>query len=580
MSPFRHNHSASSSDEDVGVITNGVELDSAHQNVGGAPIEDQSPMGNQIGWWSIIFLNTSMMIGTGIFSTPGTILKQTGSVGLALVYWAIGLLLSFAGFAYYVELAAIFPDRAGADVAYYEQIFKRPKFFFPATFAAISILLGFTSSNCIVFAEYVLYSRGIEDPDPWAIRGIAVASYALTCIIIALSTKWSLRISNILAVAKVIVLLFIVVTGFVVLAGGTKIQDPHSHFKNGFAGSSSNGNDLANALININFAYSGWNNANNMMNEIGGNRVKRIKTAGTISIILVFLLYFFANIAYFAAVPPSEAKTSGQLIAAVFFTKVFGEYAGTRILPVFIALSTFGNLVSVAIGQARIIREVARQGVIPFSAFWSSTKPFGTPAAPLLLKFVLTSIVIIAPPAGDAFNFLVSLQSYPNRIFDILLVVGVWILRRRRQRQGLPRPEYQAWNIALIFSILISLFILIMPWVPPKTGRYGGNVSFWYGTANVTGIGILVVCFIYWYLWAKACPRFFGYKIMEEIVQGENGELSKRFVRVYNDSRGEEWRRRRDASLQAQADDSCNVPRATSNSSVEKETTHVATKVV
>ncbi|KAG8969116.1 hypothetical protein FRC03_004431 [Tulasnella sp. 419] len=534
MSPFRHNHSASSSDEDVGVITNGVELDSAHQNVGGAPIEDQSPMGNQIGWWSIIFLNTSMMIGTGIFSTPGTILKQTGSVGLALVYWAIGLLLSFAGFAYYVELAAIFPDRAGADVAYYEQIFKRPKFFFPATFAAISILLGFTSSNCIVFAEYVLYSRGIEDPDPWAIRGIAVASYALTCIIIALSTKWSLRISNILAVAKVIVLLFIVVTGFVVLAGGTKIQDPHSHFKNGFAGSSSN----------------------------------------------VFLLYFFANIAYFAAVPPSEAKTSGQLIAAVFFTKVFGEYAGTRILPVFIALSTFGNLVSVAIGQARIIREVARQGVIPFSAFWSSTKPFDTPAAPLLLKFVLTSIVIIAPPAGDAFNFLVSLQSYPNRIFDILLVVGVWILRRRRQRQGLPRPEYQAWNIALIFSILISLFILIMPWVPPKTGRYGGNVSFWYGTANVTGIGILVVCFIYWYLWAKACPRFFGYKIMEEIVQGENGELSKRFVRVYNDSRGEEWRRRRDASLQAQADDSCNVPRATSNSSVEKETTHVATQVV
>jgi len=42
---------------------------------------------------------------------------------------------------------------------------------------------------------------------------------------------------------------------------------------------------------------------------------------------------------------------------------VFGEYAGTRILPILIALSAFGNLLSVAIGQARIIREVARQGV-------------------------------------------------------------------------------------------------------------------------------------------------------------------------------------------------------------------------
>jgi len=34
--------------------------------------------------------------------------------------------------------------------------------------------------------------------------------------------------------------------------------------------------------------------------------------------------------------------------------------------------------------------------------------------------------------------------------------------------------------------------------VPPAGGRYGGNVSFWYGTATVAGIGILVLCFFYW----------------------------------------------------------------------------------
>ena len=67
------------------------EHDVTQMDFGGAPIEVDSPMGKEIGWWSIVFLNLSMMVGTGIFSTPGTILKQTGSVGLALIYWCIGL---------------------------------------------------------------------------------------------------------------------------------------------------------------------------------------------------------------------------------------------------------------------------------------------------------------------------------------------------------------------------------------------------------------------------------------------------------------------------------------------------------
>jgi amino acid permease len=80
----------SSSDDEV-ILADGVDLDHKHKNAGGAPIEDESPMGKELGWWSIVFLNISMMIGTGIFSTPGTILKQTGSVGLALIYWCVGL---------------------------------------------------------------------------------------------------------------------------------------------------------------------------------------------------------------------------------------------------------------------------------------------------------------------------------------------------------------------------------------------------------------------------------------------------------------------------------------------------------
>lgn len=67
-------------------------------------------------------------------------------------------------------------------------------------------------------------------------------------------------------------------------------------------------------------------------------------------------------------------------------------------------------------GQARIIREVARQGLLPYPSFFSSTRPFGTPLGPVLLKFTLTISVILALPAKDVFNFIMDLASYPHLV--------------------------------------------------------------------------------------------------------------------------------------------------------------------
>jgi hypothetical protein len=75
----------------------------------------------------------------------------------------------------------------------------------------------------------------------------------------------------------------------------------------------------------------------------------------------------------------------------------------------------------------------------------------------------------------------VDLQSYPANVFSFATAVAVFILRRKRRREGLLRPEYHAWrvsschlsllhwfltissmNIALIFSWLVNIFLLVM----------------------------------------------------------------------------------------------------------------------
>jgi len=44
--------------------------------------------------------------------------------------------------------------------------------------------------------------------------------------------------------------------------------------------------------------------------------------------------------------------------------------------------------------------------------------------------------------------------------------------------------------VFLIFFNLIQVYILVMPWWPPKGGIYAGDVSFFYATYCITGIGV------------------------------------------------------------------------------------------
>lgn len=88
---------------------------------------------------------------------------------------------------------------------------------------------------------------------------------------------------------------------------------------------------------------------------------------------------------------------------------------------------------------------------------------------------------------------MVDLSVYPSNIFNLLLVVGVLFIRRRRSHAGLPRPQYRAWDIAIAFATLTNTYMLIAPWYPPLKGAKGGDVSFWYGTYLVVGIGLYVL---------------------------------------------------------------------------------------
>ena len=72
---------------------------------------------------------------------------------------------------------------------------------------------------------------------PEQVKSLTVEVFAhLYPVVVIAHNRTAMWISNVFSVFKVFILLFIVVAGWVVLGGGTRVEDPHSHFKNGWAG--------------------------------------------------------------------------------------------------------------------------------------------------------------------------------------------------------------------------------------------------------------------------------------------------------------------------------------------------------
>jgi amino acid transporter len=127
-------------------------------------------------------------------------------------------------------------------------------------FAAYAFLLGWAASNSVVFGEYILNAAEI-DPGRWSQRGFGLACLTTAFIIHATALKWGLRLSNFLGVIKLIIILFIIITGWVALAGHTKIETPRN-FSNTFEGTKGSGYSIVMALYNVIWSFIGYSNAN------------------------------------------------------------------------------------------------------------------------------------------------------------------------------------------------------------------------------------------------------------------------------------------------------------------------------
>lgn len=508
---------------------------SDRQNELGAPVEHESPLGYNLDYVTAFYTVVQGIIGTGIFATPGSVFKSMGSIGSTYVLWVSGFIISLFEVLVYIEFVTYFRKRSGGDVIYLEQAYsKGSDFLVPTTYAAVSVLLSFLTSSAIAFGTYILNAAEAES-SAWAQRGVGLAALTLACILSALSTRVSLKLSNFLGFVKVVFLIFVAITGLVVLGGGTRVKDSHAIFKNAWEGTTTNGNAISNAILKVSFSYGGTQYVFSLVGESNPRTNKNLFRIFIPSVMFfIFILYLLVITAYYAGISDIKELThSGTLIASLFFQKTFGTKAASKALDVLVALSAFGHLLAAIVGHSRALRECGRQGVLPYSKLWASTKPFGTPLLAIIVTWVVNLIVCLAPPPGDAYNFVVDLGSYSGYFFKLLLVIGLLLVRKQRKKAGLGFVGFKVPLPILILTILYELFVLVMAFVPPANGSLkGSDVSFFYCTYALTVFGILALCFAYYFVWANVLPRIYKYQHRTLYFTLENGEAGHTVVKV------------------------------------------------
>ncbi|EXJ61401.1 uncharacterized protein A1O5_11716 [Cladophialophora psammophila CBS 110553] len=497
------------------------------RNIDNDVLPEASTAGRNIGWGSAYILVISRVIGSGIFAMPGTIVQNVGSPGLALVLWVVGALVAWAGLAIDMEYGCMLPRSGGVKV-YLEYTFRRPRFLTSTLVAVQAVLLGFTASNCIVFAKYTLFAAGAT-PDDLNTKLLAVGLLTWITIVHSCFYKTGIWIQNILGWIKVGLIVFMILTGlFVVLlrphtsSSSTAGHASTTAWDDLWTGSDWAWNNLSTAFFKILYSYAGLSNVNNVLNEVK-DPVRTLRSVGPVALLTACTMYVLVNVAYLSVVPLEEVKRSRELIAALFFERVFGAGFGNKFLPLAIALSAAGNVMVVTFSLARVNQEVARQGFLPFSEVLASSKPFGAPLGGLIVHYVPSILVIALPPSATVYAFIADVEGYAGQFFALAVAAGLLVLRIKKP--DLRRP-FKAWIPAVWFRIVLSVALIGAPLFPSSKGS--SDVNFFYATYALVGLAILIFGVVYWFAWTIALPRYRGYRLEEETdVLGDGTTVTK-----------------------------------------------------
>lgn len=156
------------------------------------------------------------IIGSGIFLTPTSVLIYSGSPAMALVSWCLSGLFSLIGAICYAELGTTIV-KSGASYAYILEAFGEMIAFLRLWISVLIIEPTVQATIAITFGQYILAPFNYCEPDPFAVRLVAVAVIFSIMYINCINVRYGTRLTDWFAYTKVIALVILIFAGLYTL---------------------------------------------------------------------------------------------------------------------------------------------------------------------------------------------------------------------------------------------------------------------------------------------------------------------------------------------------------------------------
>ncbi|PHH54325.1 b(0,+)-type amino acid transporter 1 [Ceratocystis fimbriata CBS 114723] len=446
----------------------------------------------------------SIVIGSGIFTSPGSIDTNVPSPGASLVVWLVGGLLAWTGASTVAELGTAIPGEGGVQ-PYLQYIYGDVFGFLAAWTWTVAVMPATLAILSIVFVDSIFSALNaapavftLTADSMWLMRKcLSVAILMLVSLANCISTKASTRLNNFFVVAKFASIAFVVLAGLAVVvvqvAHGTEPIEAGGHDwsqKPWFAarisvnpdGSETDWTRLSQwellghysaALYGALWAYSGWDKAVYVSAELR-DPVRQLPLAINTAIPTIIFAFIAAIASYYVLLPWNEVSTTDS-VAVTAIARLFGPGIGL-VASVMICLVVAGSLLGNSFVAGRMAMSAAHKGWFPhcFGTVGRLSLPSSgtstpqansghdrsnrenTGDAPINAIGLATLLAAFYIVFGN-FRALITFNGLGEFTFFFLTVVGAVILRFREP--SLNRPYKLPIAVPVIFS-LVSGFVV------------------------------------------------------------------------------------------------------------------------
>ena len=315
-------------------------------------------MKKEIGVFGGISIIGGIMIGSGIFYLGSYVLQRTGmSMGLALLCWIIGGIVSILGGLCFAELGACDP-KSGGMVVYLNRAFH----------PSVGYSFGFTSwiisgSGSIAALAIALPTalRNFFDLSDVAVKVIAIVLIVGLTAYNCLGIKMGSILQNVSMVAKLIPIAIILLAELFLGKQTPDLSLVPEGTDVSFGGMLGM---IAFATVATLWAYEGWTNLNPVAEEMK-NPGRDLPRALIIGISAITVLYTLFNFAIYRVLPHEQVvemiNNDNLYLGTEVAKSLFGNAGGGLILATQL-IAIFGALNGMIIAFPRYYYEMALDG--------------------------------------------------------------------------------------------------------------------------------------------------------------------------------------------------------------------------